>query len=84
MAAQKKIIKDMFRNGVAAKTRLDQIRETLEIHELTRELLVTTVRRIYVYEDKRLEIEFRFVNEMEKPALMRKLCHGKFAVQEVR
>ena len=44
----------MFRNGVAAKTQLDRIRETLEIHELTRELLVTTVRRIYVFEDKRL------------------------------
>lgn len=81
--AQKKIIKDMFRNGVAAKTQLDRIRETLEIHELTRELLVTTVRRIYVFEDKRLEIEFRFANEMEKLALMRKLCHEKSAVQEV-
>ena len=81
--AQKKIIKDMFRNGVAAKTQLDRIKETLEIHELTRELLVTTVRRIYVYEDKRLEIEFRFANEMDKLALMCKLCHEKSAVQEV-
>ena len=81
--AQKKIIKDMFRNGVAVKTQLDRIRETLEIHELTRELLVTTVRRIYVFEDKRLEIEFRFANEMEKLDLMRKLSHEKSAAQEV-
>lgn len=83
IAAQKKIIKDMFRNGVAIKTQLDRFKETLEIQELTRELLVTTVGKIYVHEDKRLEIKFRFASEMEKLSLMSRLCHENSAVQEV-
>ena len=83
IAAQKKIIKDMFQNGVAAKSQLEKIKETLELQELDRELLVTTVRKIYVHEDKRLEIEFRFSNEMDKLAVMSQMCHEKTSMQEV-
>ena len=73
----------MFRNGVAAKSQLEKIKETLELQELDRELLVTTVRKIYVHEDKRLEIEFRFSNEMDKLAVMSQMCHEKTSVQGV-
>lgn len=66
ITAQKKIIKDMFQNGILAKLQLDKIKDTLELQELSRELLVVTVHRIYIFEDKRLEIEFRFSNELEK------------------
>lgn len=83
IAAQKKIIKDMFRNGIAAKSQLEKIKETLELQELDRELLVTTVRKIYVHEDKRLEIEFRFSNEMDKLVVMSQMCHEKTSMQEV-
>lgn len=83
ITAQKKIIKDMFQNGVLAKSQLEKIKETLELQELDRELLVTTVRKIYVHEDKRLEIEFRFSNEMDKLAVMSQMCHEKTSMQEV-
>lgn len=34
------------------------------ISELTREVVVTLVDRIYVYEDKRIRIEFNYRNEI--------------------
>lgn len=83
IAAQKKIIKDMFQNGIMAKTQLEKMKESLELQELDRELLVTTVRKIYVHEDKKLDIEFRFSNEMDKLAVMSRIYHEKTSVQEV-
>ena len=63
---QKVLIKQMFQNGVAAKVQLDKYRETKDLGELTRELLVTMVNKVYVHEGKELDIVFRFSNEMEK------------------
>ena len=63
---QKEMIKKMFQNGVAAKTQLDKFRETADLGELTRELLVTMIRRVYVHEDKSLDIVFRFSSQLEK------------------
>lgn len=63
---QKVLIKQMFQNGVAAKVQLDKYRETKDLGELTRELLVTMVSKVYVHEGKELDIIFRFSNEMEK------------------
>lgn len=82
LGAQKKLIKDMFQSGVAAKTQLDRLKETMEIQEFTRELLVSTVQKICIYEDRRLEIGFRFANEMEKPALIQHACQEKSLLQE--
>ena len=83
VTAQKKIIKDMFQNGIAAKSQLEKLKETLDIQELDRELLVTTIRRVYVHEDKRLEIEFRFKSEMDKLAVLNQMYHEKASMQEV-
>ena len=63
---QKVLIKQMFQNGVAAKVQLDKYRETKDLGELTRELLVTMVSKVYVHEGKELDIVFRFSDEMEK------------------
>lgn len=63
---QKVLIKQMFQNGVAAKVQLDKYRETKDLGELTRELLVTMVSKVYVHEGKEMDIVFRFSNEMEK------------------
>lgn len=63
---QKVLIKQMFQNGVVAKVQLDKYRETKDLGELTRELLVTMVSKVYVHEGKELDIVFRFSNEMEK------------------
>lgn len=81
--AQKKIIKDMFQNGVAAKSQLEKLKENLDIQELDRELLVTTIRRVYIHEDKRLEIEFRFHSEMDKLGVLSRMYHEKTSMREV-
>lgn len=72
IASQKKIMEDMFLDGAAAKRRLDRMKETLEIQELTRELLVAVVRKILIHEDKGMEIVFRFGGEMEHLPHMRR------------
>ena len=63
---QKALIKKMFQNGVAAKVQLDKYRETKDLGELTRELLVIMVSKVYVHEGKELDIVFRFSSELEK------------------
>lgn len=63
---QKAIVKRMFRNGAAAKAQLDRYRESKDLGELTRELLVAMVDKVYVHEGKTLDILFRFSNEFEK------------------
>lgn len=83
VTAQKKIIKDMFQNGVAAKFQLEKLKENLDIQEFDRELLVTTIRRVFIHEDKRLEIEFRFHSEIDKPGVLSRMYHEKTSVQEV-
>lgn len=68
ITSQKKTINKMFHNGILAKFQIDKMKETLQLSELSRELLITTVKKIYIHEDKRMEIEFRFKNEMDKLA----------------
>ena len=74
--SQKNLVKKMFQNGVAAKSQLDKYRETADLGELTRELLVAMVSRIYVHEEKGLDIVFRFSNEMEKLESISKMVEG--------
>lgn len=58
--SRKAFFKEMLQNGAAAKAQLDTYREAGAFGELTRELLVITVGRIYVHENKELDIVFRF------------------------
>lgn len=73
---QKVLIKQMFQNGVAAKVQLDKYRETKDLGELTRELLVTMVSKVYVHEGKELDIVFRFSNEMEKLKIIHQMVQN--------
>ena len=50
---------------------MERYKKTSEVDELTRELLVTMISKIYVHEDKSLDIVFRFSNELEK---MKEIC----------
>lgn len=56
-------MKQMRQSGREAAERLERYRNTKDIGELTRELLVIMVSRVYVHEDKRLDIVFRFASE---------------------
>lgn len=81
--SQKNLVKKMFQNGVAAKSQLDKYRETADLGELTRELLVVMVSKIYVHEDKTLDIVFRFSNELEKLESISQMAAGSTLKQEV-
>ncbi len=56
---QEEAIKTLFKAGVAAGANLEKMKSTLEITELDRDILVTFVSRILVYEDKRVFLELR-------------------------
>lgn len=80
---QKALVKKMFQNGVAAKAQLDRYRESKDLGELTRELLVTMVSKVYVYEGKKLDIVFRFSNELEKLKVINQMVQNDTLKQEV-
>ena len=44
--------------GAAAGRELEHFKEVQELTELNRDVLMTFVRRIEVYEDKRIRVEF--------------------------
>ena len=56
---QENAIQNLFKSGVAAGANLEKMKSTLEITELNRDIVVTFVSRILVYEDKRVFLEFR-------------------------
>lgn len=56
---QEEAIRSLFKAGVAAGANLEKMKSTLEITELNRDILVTFVSRILVYEDKRVFLELR-------------------------
>lgn len=68
---QKALTKKIYEEKEEWKERLERYRKTAEVDELTRELLVTMISKIYVHEDKSLDIVFRFKNELEK---MKEIC----------
>ena len=80
---QKNLVKKMFQNGVAAKTQLDKYRESKDLGTLTRELLVTMVSKVYVHEGKKLDIVFRFSNELEKLKVINQMVQNDILKQEV-
>lgn len=71
-------MENLLHNGTLAKSRLEKFRETAQIGELTRELLVTMVKKIYVHEGKKVDIQFRFANEMEKLGMLSQMA-GAYA-----
>ena len=73
----------MFQNGVAAKAQLDKYKESKDLGTLTRELLVTMVSKVYVHEGKKLDIVFRFSNELEKLKVINQMVQNDILKQEV-
>ncbi|MCI9077473.1 MAG: recombinase family protein [Lachnospiraceae bacterium] len=56
---QEEALRNLFQAGVSAGAGLEKMKSTLEITELDRDVLVTFVSRILVYEDKRVFLELR-------------------------
>lgn len=60
---QQGLIKKMLLSGVAGAGRLAKFRDSLKLEEIDRHTLTSLVRRINVYEGKRIKIEFYFQDE---------------------
>lgn len=56
---QEEAIKKLFQSGLSAGIHLERMKKVLQVTELDRMALVTFVKRILVYEDKRVYLEFR-------------------------
>ena len=76
---QKALTKKIYEEKEERKERSERYRKTAEVDGLTRELRVTMVSEIYVYEDKSLDIVFRFSNEL---ARMKEICEMSRSVDE--
>lgn len=63
MKKQELLIQEMFRKGVLSTTRLKLFQRTMELEEIDRRTLCSLVKRIYIYEDKRIEIVFYFMDQ---------------------
>ncbi len=66
----KELVENILHNKSIVKSKLEKFKETAETGELTRELLVTMVKKVYVHEGKKIDILFRFANGMEKPGIL--------------
>lgn len=74
---QEEAIKDLFKAGVSAGANLEKMKSTLEITELTRDILVTFVSRILVYEDKRVFLELRAEDMFAKVLMLADFIESK-------
>ncbi len=62
MVKQEQLIKDMFKKGVISAGRLKTFQDCVELKEIDRHTLSSLVKKICVYENKQVEIEFHFMD----------------------
>jgi hypothetical protein len=65
---QKDLIRRIYENGIVAGDFLNRFREHPQIEELNHRLLVSLIDRILIYEDKTVDIVYRYTDEMQKCA----------------
>ncbi len=59
---QENLIREMFRKGVLSEGKLKAFQACAELKEIDRHTLSSLVKRIYVYEGRRIEMEYYFVD----------------------
>ena len=79
---QENIIRGIYEHGIAAGTKLDELRENLTINSLDRMVLVTFIDRVLIFDDNRIEIVFKYRNEMEKMEGIIRTANQKEVVKE--
>lgn len=74
MEESERIVKSLLTDGVAAGTKLEELKRTMRIKELDRKTLLKFVECIWVFEDSevRLQIDFKFRNEISALESMKK------------
>lgn len=75
---QEEIIRSIYENGIAVAKDLEQFRENLVIGKLDRMALVSFIDRILIYDDFRVEIVFKYRQEMEKVAGLFQVAMKRF------
>ncbi len=68
--SQEETIKRLFQSGVSAGMNLERMKTAMQVTELDRTTLVTFVKRILVYEDKRVYLEMRFKELFSKVIML--------------
>lgn len=63
---QEQAIKDLFKAGVSAGAKLERMKSALSLTELNRDVLITFVRRIFLYDDKRIYVELNCKDMLSK------------------
>ena len=76
---QEKLIKDMFKKGVVSGAKLREFQKNIELGEIDRKTLASLVKRIYIYEGKRIEIEFYHADKL---AVMQNVNHRSESSQK--
>lgn len=67
---QEETLKKLFKSGVTAGINLERMKNVMQITELDRVTLVSFVKRILVYEDKRVYLEFRYKELFSKVIML--------------
>jgi len=62
MQKQEQLIKDMFKKGALSAGRLKTFKDCVELREIDRHTLSSLVRRIDVYENRQIMIDFYFMD----------------------
>ena len=62
---QEQLVREMFKSGVLSAGRLASFKDSLELKEIDRHTLASLVKRIWVYEGKKIEIEFYFTDQYQ-------------------
>ena len=57
---QEESVKKLFQSGIAAGINLERMKKTMQVTEIDRMTLLSFVKRILVYEDRRLCLELRY------------------------
>lgn len=74
---QEKMLKQLFRNGIASGVRLERFKEAMELTELDRDTLLCFISRIEVFEGKKVYVEFRGEEEFNKMLLLQEYTASK-------
>lgn len=78
---QEALIKEMLKKGVLSAGRLKAFQDSVELKELDRHTLGSLVKRIRVYEGRRIEIEYYF---MDQYRIMPGACMGRTDGQQIK
>ena len=76
---QEETIKKLFKSGVAAGVNLERMKSVMQITELDRMTLVSFVKQIYVYDDKKVHIELRYKELFSKITMLADYLEAKQA-----